>query len=284
MSFENILGNTETIKQLDSLINSHRLPHAVVIESKDTINSKILAKEISKACVCTNTNHRPCCRCSSCIKAENDNHPDIYTVKITDKRQSLGVGEIRSMISDCYIKPNEASCKVYLIFDKMTNEAQNALLKILEEPPPNVQFIITAESSVALLKTVLSRSTIFTLDNADNNEKAHEIAEEIAAAIPQNIELPLLIATGKLVNDKALTMKTLEILMGFLSLALEEKYFKTEKYSPCIEELSKSLRKRSLVKLIDTVSQAQTMLSQNCNMNLLVTWLCAKIRISRRIA
>ena len=228
-------GSSETIKQLTSLINTRRLPHAVVIESRDVTFSKNTAEYVAKSCVCSDTNRRPCCRCNNCIKAENNNHPDIYTVKITDKKQSIGVGEIRTMISDCYVKPNEASCKVYLIFDKMTNEAQNALLKILEEPPQGVQFIITAESSTALLKTVLSRSMVFKLDNDNKNEKAQELACEIALAIPQNIELPLLIATGKLVNDKALAMKTLEILMGYLSLALEEKYFNTGKHPPYIE-------------------------------------------------
>ena len=82
------------------------------------------------------------------------------------------------------------------------------------------------------MQTILSRSTVFKLDNSLNendnnavNEKAKEIAVEIASAIPQNIELPLLIATGKLINDKALTQKVLEHLSGFFMAALEEKYF-----------------------------------------------------------
>lgn len=289
MSIKNILGDCEVCRQIESLITSHRLPHAVVIESKNVDLAKAAANELAKACVCSSETTRPCGKCIHCAKAGEGIHPDIYTVKITDKKQAVGVGEIRTMISDCFVKPNEAVCKVYLIFDKMTPEAQNALLKILEEPPQNVQFIIVTESSTVLLQTVLSRSTVFKIGDSDSttaeirNQKVEETAVEIASAIPKNIELPLLIATGKLLNDKQLTQKVLERLSEILSIALEEKYFKSGKYPEYITELSRTLRKRSLIKLLDTVAQAQKMLSQNCNMNLLVTWLCANIRQSRHV-
>lgn len=278
----------DVCRQLEELIKLNRLPHAVIVESRNNAASEKIAKNIAKACVCSDNSNRPCGKCINCYKASQNIHPDIYTVKITDKKQAVGVGEIRTMISDCYIKPNEARGKVYLIFDKMTVEAQNALLKILEEPPPNIQFVITAETSSSLLQTILSRSTVFKLDNSLNendnnavNEKAKEIAVEIASAIPQNIELPLLIATGKLINDKALTQKVLEHLSGFFMAALEEKYFPENKQPQHISELSRTLKKRSLIKLLGTVEQAQKKLSQNCNMNLLATWLCANIRQSR---
>ena len=289
MSFKNILGDSEVCRQIQSLINSHRLPHALVIESKDISLAKETADELAKSCVCSSEIIRPCGKCVNCMKAAEGIHPDIYTVKITDKKQAVGVGEIRTMISDCFIKPNEARNKVYMIFDKMTTEAQNALLKILEEPPQNVQFIIVTESSTILLQTVLSRSTVFkvgdteTAESSIKDEKAQEIAVEIAAAIPNNMELPLLIATGKISGDKQLTQKVLELLSEYLSLSLEEKYFQTGRYPEYITELSRTLRKRSLIKLLDTVGQAQKMLSQNCNMNLLVTWLCANIRQSRHV-
>lgn len=284
MSLREILGDTEICRQLTNLISARRLPHAVVLEGTDIPLGKSVAKELAKACVCTGEAVRPCGKCNNCLKAEENIHPDIYTVKITDKKQAIGVGEIRTMISDCFIKPNEAPCKVYFIFDKMTAEAQNALLKILEEPPQNLQFIIVTESSSVLLQTVLSRSSVFKLNDdttAVNDETAEAVAREIAKAIPQNIEFPLLIATGKLVNDKALTLKVLDKLNEILSMALEEKYFPYGKAPQYVNDIVRTLRKRSIVKLIDVVSQARTMLLQNCNMNLLVTWLCASIRRSR---
>lgn len=287
MSLKNIIGDTDACRQLTSLISSHRLPHAVVLESKNVKMAKSVAKEIAKACVCSSDNLRPCGRCSNCIKATEGIHPDIYTVNITDKKQAVGVGEIRTMIGDCYIKPNEAPNKVYFIFDKMTTEAQNALLKILEEPPQNVQFILVSESSSILLQTVLSRSTLFKIGEVASDEKsekekqADELAADIAAAIPKNTELPLLIATGKLVNDKQLTLMVLERLSVILNTALEEKYIPSGNQPQYINDMVRTLRKRSMVKLLDVVSKSQVMLSQNCNMNLLVTWLCANIRQSR---
>ena len=289
MSLQSILGETEVCRQLDAFVGSHRLPHALILESKDTSLAEKTALELAKSCVCSSDGARPCEQCSHCKKACANIHPDIYKVTIQDKKQAVGVGEIRLMIADCFVKPNEANCKVYLIFDKMTAEAQNALLKILEEPPQNVQFIIVTESASVLLQTVRSRSAVFKLGESSesaervDNEKAVEIAVEIALAIPQNIELPLLIATGKLTGDRQLTQKVLEQLYVFISNALEEKYFKSQNCEPYIAALAQNLKKRSIIRILDTISKAQTMLSQNCNINLLVTWLCANIRQSRHI-
>ena len=140
-----------------------------------------------------------------------------------------------------------------------------------------------------LLQTVRSRSAIFKIGESSasaetiQDNKASEIAIEIASAIPQNIELPLLIATGKLAGDKQLTQKVLEQLSVYLSNALEEKYYKSENCEPHVSALAHNLRKRSIVRILDTISKAQIMLSQNCNINLLSTWLCANIRQSRHI-
>lgn len=287
MSLRELIGGSEVCRQLEALIDNRRLPHSVILECKDGEQAKAAAKELAKVCVCSSQGHRPCDSCINCRKAEQGIHPDIYTVNIVDKKQSVGVGEIREMISDCYIKPNEAASKVYFIFDKMTVEAQNALLKILEEPPQGVQFIITCESSSALLRTVLSRSTVFKLNYAQDaavnelDRRAEELALEIAQAVVQNLEYPLLIATNKLSKDKQLAAKTLEKLNGYIILALEEKFIPTGRQPKHIMDLSRSLRKKSLVRLIDVMAQAQKMLTQNCNMNLLAVWLCANIRQSR---
>lgn len=287
MSLKDIIGDSEVCRQITALTDSRRLPHAVILESREKVQSKAAAKELAKISVCSSEGIRPCGVCSNCIKAEHDIHPDIYYVKIADKKQNVGVGEIREMISDCYIKPNEAPVKVYVIDDKMTAEAQNALLKILEEPPQNVRFIITCESSTAILKTVLSRSALFKLreDNKKYGDeldvKAEELAVEIAEAIPKNTEMPLLASVSKLGKDKVLAQKVFERISEYSSLALEEKFLHEGGQPKHIAELARTLRKKSLVSLINVTSQAQKMLAQNCNMNLLATWYCAQIRQSR---
>lgn len=287
MGLRDLLGDSEVCHQLEGLINSHRLPHAVVLEGRDIQLSKKVAAELASACMCTGSGEHPCGQCSNCVKVKGGIHPDVYTVNIVDKKQAIGVGEIRTMISDCYIKPNEAPCKVYFICDKMTSEAQNALLKILEEPPANVQFIIVTESSATLLQTILSRSTVFKTSgtmrvvSGNNDSKVEELAVEIAEAIPKNVELPLLIAANKLTTDKSAALRVFDRLSEILSTALEEKYLKTNSVPPYAFEISRTLRKRSIVRLLEVTSQARTMLTQNCNMNLLVTWFCANIRQSR---
>ncbi len=286
MSFSEILSGSEVGKQLDSMTKNERLPHAVVLESRDKTLAQKTAGEISKVFFCSGQN-KPCGKCLGCMKAEKGIHPDLYRVEITDGKQSVGVGEIRSMISDCYIKPNEAVNKVYFISERMTAEAQNALLKILEEPPQNVKFVIITESSTLLLQTVRSRCTLFKLGDVSStnenelNEKAFDAAKEIACAIPDNMELPLMLAVTKLSKDKALTQRTLEKLSEIICESIEEKYMPTGTRPQYIQDIARSLRRRSLLSLMDVVLKAQTMLSQNCNMNLLTTWLCANIRQSR---
>ncbi|MDE7389431.1 MAG: hypothetical protein K2M82_00580 [Lachnospiraceae bacterium] len=284
MGLSDVIGDTPICRQIESLIASHRLPHAIVLEGSVISKGRSAAQYIAKASVCSSDIDCPCERCQNCRKADEDIHPDIYTVKITDKKQAIGVGEIRTMISDCFIKPNEASGKVYLIFDKMTTEAQNALLKILEEPPQNVRFIIVTESSSTLLQTVRSRSAIFKIEDSSEQEKdleADMLAKEIAVAITNNVELPLLIATGKLVNNKVLMQRVLDRLSVILNMAIEERYVPSQNVPQYVTDIARSLRKRSIIKLQEVVAQAETMLAQNCNMNLLVTWLCASIRRSR---
>ncbi len=284
MSFAKLLGGSEVCRQLEALSGSRRLPHAVVLESRDEKLGRSVANELAAAFLCESEGVRPCGVCRVCRKVREGVHPDVCTVETTGGKQATGVGEIRAMISDCFIKPNEGAGKVYFIFDKMTPEAQNALLKILEEPPQNVLFVIVTEKSTLLLKTVLSRSALFKLldDQGEKpSDEAFEIAVEIARAVPQNIELPLLAATSRMLKSRELAKQVLEILGEFFTLALEEKYLGEGGYEEYITGMTRMLRRSSIVKLFDVVSQAQEMLSHNCNMNILVTWLCANIRESR---
>ena len=283
MSFSSLPIGADVIHQLETLSDSGRIPHAVIFESRDKALAESAAKELAAAFLCESDGMRPCGVCRSCRKVRSGVHPDVYTVVTTGGKQATGVGEIRQMISECYIKPNEARGKVCFIFDKMTVEAQNALLKILEEPPQNVQFVIITEKSTLLLKTVLSRSTLFKLTapaSRTTSDEAFDTAVEIARAVPLNIELPLLGATSALVKNRETTSRVLEILADFFAQALEAKYIDSD-YPDYITEITRMLRKSSIVKLFDVVSQAQEMLSHNCNMNVLATWLCANIRESR---
>lgn len=118
----------------------------------------------AKALVCNNTSSAPCCECSSCIEAQALSHPDIVMVEKEKDKSTLGVGPIRAMITEALIKPFYNKHKVFIINegDLLTPAAQNAFLKIIEEPPSYAVFIIVCTDSQMLLQTVRSRAVTIT--------------------------------------------------------------------------------------------------------------------------
>ncbi len=122
------------------------------------------ARLFAHTLVCENENTAPCGVCRACIEAKAGSHPDIIHITKEKGRATLGVGPIRDMITECLIKPFHERHKVFIIDDgdALTTEAQNAFLKIIEEPPEYAVFIIVCTSAELLLQTVRSRSVIIT--------------------------------------------------------------------------------------------------------------------------
>ncbi len=164
MQFSNFAGNQQVIQALSSAVEEDRLPHAIILEGPEGCGKRTLAGILAAAAVCSGT-PKPCGACSHCVKAQAGSHPDIFVASGGTAARSFHVETIRFLRSDAYIRPNEASHKVYLLFraESMSEQAQNALLKILEEPPPHVIFILTCVSASALLSTIRSRARIFSL-------------------------------------------------------------------------------------------------------------------------
>lgn len=180
MKFKNFLGNEKVKEQLSSLMNAGRLPHAIVIEGEEGLGKHTLAHEIANALVCRSDSEKPCCECAQCRKAEKGVHPDIYEHTATGGLRSFHVETVRDIISDVYMPPNEADYKIYILGNahRMNENAQNAILKILEEPPEYVVFILTAESRAMLLETVLSRSVVLSLNGVSPKAGAEFIVDE----------------------------------------------------------------------------------------------------------
>ncbi len=159
MSFSSFVGNGEVISRLKSMIEGARLPHALIIEGAEGSGRLTLAKLIARAAACTGDNP-PCGRCSSCLAGQS---PDVSVV-LPDK-SAITVDQIRSVREDAYILPNQSAKRVFIIPDAqlMNAQAQNALLKVLEEPPKSAMFILTCNYTRQLLGTVVSRSAVFSL-------------------------------------------------------------------------------------------------------------------------
>lgn len=172
------IGNNRVIDQLGCLIDSRRFPHALIIEGEQGLGKRTLARQLAAALVCRNES-KPCMECAQCRKAAQNIHPDIFEHSAAGGANSFHVDVVRNVISDAFIQPNEADYKVYILgnADCMSVSAQNALLKVLEEPPSYVVFILTAASKSMMLETVLSRSVVVTLEGVPLDDGVKYISE-----------------------------------------------------------------------------------------------------------
>lgn len=137
---------------------------ALIVASGDPAGALAEARRLAAAAVCSSAGDRPCGVCRACRKAAADIHPDIITVRrqSDDKgrlKREITVDQIRWMAADAVVLPNEAERKVYILAeaDKMNLQAQNAALKLLEEPPAGVSFLLCVTNLSLLLSTVRSR-------------------------------------------------------------------------------------------------------------------------------
>ena len=176
----NFISNEKNIEQLSFLLESGRLPHAIIIEGEEGLGKRALAKELALYLMCRSDGEKPCRQCPQCHKVLNGYHPDIYEFSATGAPSSFKVDEVRKIIEDSYVRPNEADYKVYILGNcqGMNLSAQNAILKLLEEPPSYVVFILTVSNKTALLDTVLSRSVVISLEGVDIQKGADYIVSQ----------------------------------------------------------------------------------------------------------
>ena len=259
------------------LLASGKMPHAVILEGQ---GAQPLADFIAKALVCSG-NQRPCGVCSHCIKAEGNNHPDIIRCKGSGVSGALSISQIRDLKVDAYIKPNEAEKKVYILYnaEKMLIPAQNALLKLLEEPPQSVTLLLLCEEKKGLLETVLSRAVLLPANDEVAREQtgADEMVDNIAKSLLLNNELELLKVTYPLIQDKKLLAETL----NRLNLFFREIYIcKATKSSAReqVEQIAQKITLQMALDLCDAVTEIEQANNKNANKKLNVTRLCAALR------
>ncbi len=145
-------------------VRERRNANTYIFEGAKGLSRHNAALLFAKALVCDNISRAPCCTCKSCIEAQAGTHPDIIFVEKENGRAALGINPIRNMVSESLIKPFCQQHKVFIINDgdALTTEAQNAFLKIIEEPPGYAVFIIVCSDAQILLRTVRSRSVTVT--------------------------------------------------------------------------------------------------------------------------
>lgn len=157
MRFGELLGNESLKQRLTAAIDSGKLSHCYLISGPAGSGKHTLARLLAAAMECTGP-AAPCMACTACRKVLSGNHPDVITVDEPEKKQ-VPVDLIRQARADAFIRPNEGVRKIFLIprAQDMNPPAQNALLKILEEPPSYGVFLLLAETPEKLLPTIRSR-------------------------------------------------------------------------------------------------------------------------------
>jgi len=136
MNFGDINISTNVKQALSDAVDFGRLSHAIILEGESPQVRLSLARLIAKAAVCTGEGERPCGKCPGCFKSDSGSHPDITEIVGGEAARSLHIDRIREIRRDAYVLPNEASHKVFILTNaqSLTAEAQNSLLKIIEEP------------------------------------------------------------------------------------------------------------------------------------------------------
>ena len=164
MDFNKIIGHEDIISRLRSSIETDRVGHADIFAGEEGSGRATLAYCFAKALQCESDSSESCDSCKSCKQAESGNHPDIIYLT-HDKIGTISVSEIREQVVDSMqIKPYSSRYKIYIIKDaeKMTEEAQNALLKTIEEPPEYGIVIFITSDIEKLLQTIRSRCIVYT--------------------------------------------------------------------------------------------------------------------------
>lgn len=320
MLLSDFVANSRLKSELAESMKNRTLPHAIIIDGAKGTGKKTLANIIAQYCVCSSVQNKPCGICSGCLKAQKGIHPDIFTVDGLNSG-TLSVDSVRNIRSDAFVKPNESPMKVYLLFncEKMLVPAQNAFLKILEEPPKNVVFIMTVSSAASMLQTIRSRARIFSLYSPsvsetvefiskkfperdieeirhcssvcdgniglalqmlqDGGEDARILAENIFKAIPLSTEYQLLTLTNELSQNRAFAVSVLDCMTEISADSIKASAGFTA-VSEVAGDMADRYNKQYLFLIADNIKKARDILNLNVNLNFFGTWFCSVLRKS----
>lgn len=279
--FENIIGNNKNKKILSKSILTNSVSHSYIFSGISGIGKFLFAKEFAKAILCTGE-LKPCNICKSCESIENGNNPDL--VIIDEQANSIKTEQIKELTSDVLEKPIKGSKKIYIInnSENMTKEAQNALLKTLEEPPEYAVIILVTSNENLLLNTIKSRCIKILFSNLSDEEileyfernhedisktmvstfggsierainlkdkiEIYEKIKNVFENIEQLNELEVLRLKDDVLNDKDEIFSILDYINTCFYNKMINNISKAEKYNKCIqavEEAKTRLRRNS---------------------------------------
>ena len=205
--YDLVTGYKDIKSMLIKTVQKDKVSHSYIFCGESGSGKTTMATMFAAALMCEERTGEACMECPSCRKVQSRNHPDIIVVQ-HEKPESIGVDDIRKgIVDDICIKPFESRYKIYIIPEAqlMTSQAQNALLKTLEEPPQYAVIILLSESTEGLLPTIVSRCTVIRFNPLSDEIVKNYLEEELM--IPEyTASIYAAMAMGKIGTAKKLAL------------------------------------------------------------------------------
>ena len=209
-----IIGNETALRYIKEAVSENRILGTYLLEGAAGTGKLLLARYFAASVLCNGSDTAvPCKQCSVCERIFSGLHPDVCELTADDEKNQITVDEIREMVLSAQLTPTESDHKFYIIrpADKMNQQAQNALLKGIEEPPANVTYFLLADDVTALLPTVISRAYKIKTEELSIDEIQDSLSFEFPDESKENIKFASLLSSGSLgkakllLNDKEMT-------------------------------------------------------------------------------
>ena len=207
MGFEGLLGNARLKENLSGSIRQGRISHFYLISGPEGAGKRTLARLLSAAMLCREQD-KPCGHCKDCRKALSGTHPDVIYVEDAEHK-TVPVRVIREARESIFIRPNEGDRKIYIFPQEMGIEGQNALLKVLEEPPSYGAFLLLSATPERLLPTIRSRCTQLQLQALSPEEMRLALKQEFPDVPADARESAIVRSGGYLGQAKKILSETI---------------------------------------------------------------------------
>ena len=201
MRFTDVFGQEAAKRNLKLAIKKKKMSHAYILNGEPGLGKHKLAEAFAAALLCERGGEEACGECRNCRRISQKNHPDVKWISHEEKKSTVSVDQIRSEItSDVMMRPYESEYKLYMISnaEKLGREAQNAILKTIEEPPEYAIIFLLSDNINGLLPTVRSRCVTINLLPETNGAIRQRLLDHHPEVSPERIDMATAYALGNI--------------------------------------------------------------------------------------
>lgn len=284
MNFGNLKLNDKIKSDLSAAVDNGKLSHAVLLTGGTKKERRDLSVLLAQALLCEKEN-KPCLKCDTCKKIKNNVHPDV-NLTISDEKSIqtfLSAEDIRELKNRASLKPNEAEFQIFIfIFEgtKVNIWQQNAILNIIEEPPPTARFIFAAKSKDVFKGTVLSRLTVYQISPESGvlagdklNPKVISASKDAVNALIEKNEYLFLASVSGIFQKSRSSSDRLNFKDLALNIAWTLRNALVGDYLGYNDETSKAIAEKydkdALIKMIEILTKAENDADESANLNIL---------------